>query len=131
MMNMDLTSSLSRNDSASCLLLLDCESDTFHVYDPPAWKPGRYLQFADITSVEDEASVRPVSLHTDRLQSLGCGDGSDERGVTSSQDVRLDLVQMGSSRQFWSRPRSRRTTVLLTACISVGLTALGLLSFVI
>ncbi|KAK7505710.1 hypothetical protein BaRGS_00002981 [Batillaria attramentaria] len=93
---MDLRTSMKRQDSASCLLLLDSEADSCDVFDPPAWRPGRYLQFADITSAEDEASVRPVSLPTGRLP-LGVGPADhtrEEGGVGTSSEVHLDLVQM-------------------------------------
>ncbi|XP_076449938.1 uncharacterized protein LOC143286191 [Babylonia areolata] len=123
-----------------------CCSDS-DVFDPPAWRPGRYLQFADILTVEEEPSVRPVSLSTERLGPhglcTGAGGGvvADGFGSASGGDVLLDsrgavAVQMESDmltsvRHTWRSPLSRRTTLVVTACMAVALTALTLLSFVL
>ena len=63
------TLTMDRKSSSCSLALLDPELDNSDVFDPPAWRPGRYLQFADI-SLEDEPSVRPVSLSTRAVPGL-------------------------------------------------------------
>ena len=67
---------MKRQNSSSSLLLLDPDTDNSDIFDPPAWRPGRLLQFADI-SLEDEPSVRPVSLSTERAVP-GLGDSANE-----------------------------------------------------
>jgi hypothetical protein len=101
------------NRSASCtsLQLLDSELDNnSDVFDPPLWKPGRFLQFADI-ALEDEASVRPVSLSAERAgndrerernlsysslvsarSDVMCDDGLMTSGSYSSHDVMCDRL---------------------------------------
>ena len=83
---------MKRDNSSSSLLLLDPDLDSSDdVFDPPAWRPGRFLQFADI-SLEDEPSVRPVSLPTERAVP-GLGDSAD--GHSHTQATNSFVVQVG------------------------------------
>ena len=83
---------MKRDNSSSSLLLLDPDLDSSDdVFDPPAWRPGRFLQFADI-SLEDEPSVRPVSLPTERAVP-GLGDSAD--GHSHNQATNSFVVQVG------------------------------------
>lgn len=78
-----MNTTMKRQNSTSSLLLVEDDLDSSEdIFDPPAWRPGRFLQFADIC-LEDEPSVRPVSLYTDRTV-LGLGDAADD---SSSQET--------------------------------------------
>ena len=79
---------LKRQGSTSSLLLLDPDLDSGDVFDPPAWRPGRFLQFADI-SLEDEPGVRPVSLSTQRA----LPGGSDDEQCSKEADSFLVQVR--------------------------------------
>ena len=84
---------LKRQSSTSSLLLLDPDLDSGDVFDPPAWRPGRFLQFADI-SLEDEPGVRPVSLSTQRALPGGCGGGGSDDEQCSKEAADSFLVQV-------------------------------------
>ncbi|KAL8559401.1 hypothetical protein ACOMHN_045198 [Nucella lapillus] len=140
--------SLSLDSSRDQAEFLDtCCSDS-DVFDPPAWRPGRFLQFADILTVEDEPSVRPVSLPTERLghhhhhhhwSSVG-GEGFVSDSTSESGSLLLQMVSepLSVSVLHQCRPSlstslsvSRRTALVLTSSMAVALTALTLLSFVL
>ncbi|PVD20781.1 hypothetical protein C0Q70_18942 [Pomacea canaliculata] len=67
---------MAEKQDADCTLLLD-SSDFF---DPPAWVPGRYLQFADFSSTDEQSTLWPVSLPAEM-----------------QEDVRLYIPKVASS----------------------------------
>lgn len=57
---------MAEKQDADCTLLLD-SSDFF---DPPAWVPGRYLQFADFSSTDEQSTLWPVSLPAEMQEDI-------------------------------------------------------------
>ncbi|XP_076470247.1 uncharacterized protein LOC143300450 [Babylonia areolata] len=57
---------MQRSNSSASLKLLDPDLTDEDVFNPPAWLPGRFLQFTDI-SLDDEQSARSTSCALDRV----------------------------------------------------------------
>lgn len=82
---------MAEKQDADCTLLLD-SSDFF---DPPAWVPGRYLQFADFSSTDDQSTLWPVSLPAEM-----------------QEDVRLYIPQVGAGLNTSETPATRCEVVV-------------------